>query len=142
MMIGFVRATKTIPNIFPPEKPLNVLEELNKLPNNVLFTLAPIDSKTIEAAKECITNLSRLVKRHHLPWIKPYVTTKGDGDVCFKWWQDNNKLLALTIKPNGNVEMIKIWGAKISRKMKMGWQPSNSELLDTWEWLTSNRVLN
>ncbi len=145
-MIEFSRAITTPAKFFPTlEAPLSVLKELNSLPHSIqkdLFILDPIEPKTIEIAKKCITNFSYLVKKSGFPWLNPYVTTKGDGDVSFKWWQDNDKLLTLTIKPNGNTEFTKISGSKMSQKMKMGWQPSDKELIEAWQWLNSNQLLN
>ncbi len=146
MMIETTRITTTQTKFLPSlEAPLSVLQELYSLPNSIqknLFIFDPIDFRTIKFAEKYITNFFHLVKQSSLSWINPYVTTKGDGDVSFKWWQDNNKLLVLTVKPNGNTEFTKIWGSKISQKMKMGWQPSDVELLDTWKWLNSNQLLN
>ena len=146
-MVKFVNTTTTNPTLFLPplEAPISVIQELHALPNSIqkdLFIFDPIDRKTIEAAEKYILNFSNLVKQSNLPWTNPYVTTKGDGDVSFKWWQDDNKLLTLTVKPNGNVEFVKIWGSQMSQKMRMGWQPSDKELLSIWKWFSSKQLLN
>ncbi len=125
------------------EAPFSLLKDLYNLSKTVeesLFHFAPINSTTIETAKEFISNLFNLVKTNNLPWIEPHITTKGDGDVCFEWWQ-NNSLLELTVEQGGNIKFIKACESRIIQKIGMNRQLSNAELVDMWKSLTYNQTV-
>lgn len=89
----------------------------------------------VETAEEFIANLRESIIQHRLTWHAPTVAYNELDDLIEASWWQLNKALIITIKFDAPLSFLKVWGPNIHSQMEEGENPTNSDLIELWQWL-------
>lgn len=108
----------------------SLIADLNAARDNIEMML--ISDVVVNKANDVLSKFKQSVLDSKQKWLVPHVTTEGDGNIVFEWFNDPKKLSVFV--DEFELSYLKVWGINIHSDMEYGDIIALDEFCDLWFW--------